>query len=534
MSGILALPKESAKLREGEIYICFAQSTNDIALLLQNIWSGPNPGALLCSYSQHFLFQSLPDKLAQQLDHCFSRERHQIHFWQPGKGNPRDCNLNELLRDAKRLHLGKGTRITLSVQEQTLGRRSHRSLRRKLAAWAHWARSENLRLQILVHGETQFLRPLVAQQNDLLAGVSALQRLSEHHYHYSIQFWRSPQAVVANEEYRLLVDSNGTLRVDFDQPAPLGEPEHLSAQPHPDEQCIYACRDALYDAGSNDSLEKEFTRILPSNGALIEHTANANAATFVFACSSTDEVRELASNLYVLRKRFGGGVKLLVRETRDCLRYSDEQFLSRSGANLVIPYNLVFSVFMTQLEAMQGQYFTRQLPATLEALMDNWPYRGLQGYFEPADFARHGLHIIEDSPQNDIENLLVRLRPAQGIPAEHCLSLCSIRRDGDLITSADDDLYLLLPACRLNDVEAALHSCFALPSEEIFATRQIYHRRNDIEAQFLALSAAKHFVSSEWGKRMLRESPGGGPTDTGTAGEHSVTLAKSAPISIMV
>lgn len=534
MSGILALPKESAKLRQGEIYICFAQSTSDIALLIQNIWHDQNPGVLLCSYDQDFLFQSLAPGLRQRLHDLLKQAPHRVHFWRPKKNRPKRSNLNDLLLDAKRLHLHRGTRVTVSLEDNSFGREPSKNLRHRLAAWLQWAREEELRLQILIHGDTHLLRPTMMQHNDLFAGISSLQRLSENHYHYTIGYWRGPQSVVANEEYRLMIDRDGRLGVDHDAQSQAAPQEPARPTSYGDEHSIYACRDALYDAGSIDSIEKNFTRILPSNGALIDQIETANAATFVFSCGSTDEVRDLASGIYVLRKRFGGGVKLLVRETRDCLRYSDEQFLGRAGANLVIPYNLVFSVFMNQLEALQGQYFGRPLPTTLEALMDNRPFRGLQGYFEPADFARHAMAIIEDSPQNDIEDLLVQLRPAKGIPAEHCLSLCTIRRDGDLITTADDDLFMLLPACRLNDVKAALHSCFALPAEEIFASQQVYHTRNDIEGQFVRLSAAQHFVPADWGRRMLRDTPNTLPAEASNLFEDSLSLAKPAPIQLTV
>ncbi|GAB3379036.1 cellulose biosynthesis protein BcsE [Spongiibacter taiwanensis] len=534
MSGILALPKESAKLRQGEMYLCFAQSTSDIALLLQNIWHDDNPGVLICSYTQEFLFQSLSPGLHNRLHGQLSKAPHHVHFWRPKKSRPMRANLNRILVDAKRLHLPRGTRVTVSLQDNTIGRASSQNLRRKLSAWQRWASEEALRLQVLIHGDAALLRPAVMQHNDLFAGVSSLQRLSECHYHYTIQYWRGPQSVVASEEYSLIIGEDGRLGVNNHVETKTGAPELTQPKNYGDEQCIYACREALYDAGSVDSIEKDFARIVPSNAALIEQIEIADAATFVFSCGTTDEVRDLAGAIYVLRKRFGGGVKLLVRETRDCLRYSDEQFLCRAGANLVIPYNLVFSVFMNQLEALQGQYFGRQLPATLEALMDNWPYRGLQGYFEPADFARHGMEIIDDSSQNDIDDLLVQLRPAKGIPAEHCLSLCTIRRDGDLITTADDDLFMLLPACRLNDVKAALHSCFALPAEEIFASQQVYHTRNDIEAQFVSLMAAQHFVPADWGRRMLREAPNTQPEDASNLFEDSLSLAKPAPLQIRV
>lgn len=531
MTGILALPPESAKQRCGEIYITYLQSLRDAAQLLNSIWTAHSNTHLVCTSDQHLLLHSLPEQLQSNLHNTLSTHAHRSFFWRI-EGKKGSCNFHALLNECKRLRLPTGSQVSIVIGEQTFGSNLGAKLRTILKQWQLWAAKYKLGVNLLIHGDHQHLRPALMGNNDLIAGMSSLQRLSDQYFHYNIHYWRTSHTVIADHEYPIRLDEHGNLTVDNQRARPSSNHDSKD-QTNTDEDAIYICQEALFDAGESEQLRREFSYIAPDNNALLNNLVQPRAASIILACSSAEEVMALASNIYSLRQQYGGSIKILVRECRDCLRYSDEQLLINAGANLIVPHSLVFSLFMSQLNAIQGHFFKRPLPPSLDSLLESWPERGLQGYFEPADFIRHGQRITHGSQNNDIDDILLRLRPARGIPTEHCLSLCTIRRDGDLVTVAENEVFMLFQACRLNDINAALRSCYALPTEEMFASQDIYHDSNDIQQLFYELSKAKQYISAETGQQLLRDTPLQKIRENSKKGKlPDVHLAQSSPIKL--
>ncbi|MCV5960076.1 BcsE family c-di-GMP-binding protein, partial [Escherichia coli] len=72
-----------------------------------------------------------------------------------------------------------------------------------------------------------------------------------------------------------------------------------------------------------------------SNQELIAMLNNPRSSTIVFSCDNQSEVQQIALDCYRLRSAYGRQLKIIVRETQQCLRYADEKFLLRAGANFI-------------------------------------------------------------------------------------------------------------------------------------------------------------------------------------------------------
>ncbi len=82
------------------------------------------------------------------------------------------------------------------------------------------------------------------------------------------------------------------------------------------------------------------------------------------------------------------GLKIAVREMSASLRYSDERLLLACGANLIVPHVAPLSRFLTMLEGIPGQRYSRHVPADIDALLAGLRPLQLKGYMRPEPFSR--------------------------------------------------------------------------------------------------------------------------------------------------
>lgn len=80
----------------------------------------------------------------------------------------------------------------------------------------------------------------------------------------------------------------------------------------------------------------------------------------------------------------------------------------------------------------------------------------------------------------DGKGVMVALRPAPGLRAEQAMTLCHLRRFGDVMTVVQGRLVLFLSTCRINDLDTAMKFIFRLPVDEAFSNRVVWHQDVDI------------------------------------------------------
>ena len=100
-------------------------------------------------------------------------------------------------------------------------------------------------------------------------------------------------------------------------------------------------------------------------------------------------------------------------------------------------------------------------------------------------------------------HLLIQLKPLEGISLEQTLGLCRLRREGDLLTIANDMVYLFLYACGIDDVDTALHNSLELPVNDIFSGRQVYHQPNTINSELKLIGKSEVAIDTEWARDLL-------------------------------
>ncbi|KGT89005.1 cellulose biosynthesis protein BcsE [Enterobacter cancerogenus] len=301
-----------------------------------------------------------------------------------------------------------------------------------------------------------------------LDGVAHLE-FQQDSWQYRINWWYSADKLLADRAIRLSCNDNQFIAInDVEQTTPLS----LN-----DENQFLAQEGVLEGAPPLSSQWQLFS----DNESVFSRAQQANAATVIFSLAHNQDINALAKMVHSLRRSRGNALKIVVREISTSLRYSDERLLLACGVNAIVPGAQTLSRFLTTLEGIQGQQFTRHVPANLPALMQALQPLQQKGYLQLEPFCSAVQQLMSNTllPEND-KGLMVALRPVPQLKPEQILTLCKPRRFGDLVTLINDRIYLFLSSCRFNDLDIALKSIFSLPHDELFSNRVVWFEDNQI------------------------------------------------------
>lgn len=301
-----------------------------------------------------------------------------------------------------------------------------------------------------------------------LDGVAHLE-FQQDSWQYRINWWYAADKLLADRAIRLSCTDNQFIAAnEAEQHIPLS----LN-----DENQFLAQEGVLEGAPPLSSQWQLFS----DNEGVFSRAQQANAATVIFSLAHNQDINTLARMVHSLRRSRGNALKIVVREISTSLRYSDERLLLACGVNAIVPTAASLSRFLTTLEGLQGQQFTRHVPANLTALMQALQPLQKKGYLPLENFCAAVQQLMGNTllPEND-KGLMVALRPVPQLKPEHILSLCKPRRFGDLVTLINDRIYLFLSSCRFNDLDIALKSIFSLPHDELFSNRMVWFEDNQI------------------------------------------------------
>jgi len=351
-----------------------------------------------------------------------------------------------------------------------------------LRAMSTLAQHKNCALLIICHGQlSSVLKAQLNSHHRLIYGLSSFQT-DIVPAQFIISWWHNNFGIEANKSYSLLKREHGWGIMP--QPAALNSANTLS-----DDQWLYlAQRDVLEGAPPLS----ENWQLFDDNTLLTERGMHARSATLIFSLRSNDEVEPLARQIHSLRIRRGNGLKIAVREMHASLRYIDQRLLQACGANLVVPHAARLSSFLTLLDDIQQLSFTRHVSEDIEQLLEGRLPTHRKGFLPLPTFCEVMQSIWSHTTlANEARGLLISLRPVSGITPQQAISLCHLRRDGDVITLTERHLYLFLSNCQVSDVENVLSSLFSLPVDEVFASRTLWHQERDIQSEVRRLAAKK-------------------------------------------
>jgi len=331
-------------------------------------------------------------------------------------------------------------------------------------------RKRNMTLLMVTSGT-----PLINQGNNLqryfrqMDGLAYLS-FQQTSWHYQISWWYTGERLLADRSVRLGYEHAHFFALnDMQEPLSLNDEQHYLADKRVLEGAPPLSRQwYLFDDNQQVGLRAQ----------------QANAATVIFSLTHSEHIGELAKRVHTLRRTRGNGLKIVVREMGVSLRYSDERLLQACGVNTIVPTSASMSRFLTMLEGIQGQRFSRRVPASLEALIASLQPLHEKGFLRLDAFCQSVGQLISNTllPEND-KGLLVALRPVPQLTPQQILTLCKPRRFGDLVTVLEDRVILFLSSCRYNDLDKALKFIFSLPHDELFANRIIWFEDEQILAE---------------------------------------------------
>lgn len=503
MLGIPELPANAFTFREGALYCYFSPALRDAAPLLLRLVNSSTQSYFATDCSEYELFSGLDTQTQDNLCQTFSSPQHPAFFWHSSAEESKKRNLSTFLAETQRLHPRRNSLLIIAIYADHIANNTPTQRSRQISQWANWARQKKLSVLFHFYGDYQSLRPALIKESAQIAGMLSVQPISRHKLNVHLHYWYSSVDIIADQEYFLnTADTNCLAAIEHQ--AHHGITDSTTAI---DEDHIHIAAPALTGADQVASNRTIMTHSASDNRKLIESIHHLDAATVVFSCSAPNDARDIAVMCYELRTKYGGRPKLIIRELKPCLRYSDTRFLLRSGANLIVPYTVGFSDFLDQIDALQGQMMIRSLPASLSDMLESWNGISQRGYFEPHDFVQHAQLALDTSRQDDLDLVLLLLKPSKTIAIEHCLSLCSMTRNGDLVTVCDGELFILFGACRAADADTALRNSFALPPQEIFAETLQFSEVADIEEAIASILPARDFLSAEKGQQLLSLAP---------------------------
>jgi len=323
--------------------------------------------------------------------------------------------------------------------------------------------ADNSRLKILLNSEHRALYGLSAMNNAVEPAI------------YSISWWHNQNGVEANSAYSLHTEDSGWRVISLAK-----EITGINApQVQGDDQWMYLAERSVLEGAP--ALSDSWT-LFDNNDALVERAIHARSATLVFTITNNNQVEDLARQIHLLRTQRGNGLKIVVREMRAAMRFIDERLFQTCGANLIVPHAARLSSFLTLLEDLRHLNYTRHVPENIDDLIKARVPTHHKGFLPLPDFCTVMQSIwLQAALVNESHGVLLALRPVAGISPQQAMSLCRLRRDGDITTVTEHHLYLFLSNCQTNDVNNVLKFIFSLSPEEIFTSRTIWYQDQDIQ-----------------------------------------------------
>jgi cellulose biosynthesis protein BcsE len=327
--------------------------------------------------------------------------------------------------------------------------------------WRDWADAHQACVVIVSHGERGLaMRGRLHPYNDALDGLAHLQPAGEEG-RFLVVHWRSDLRVCGGRDLTLASAAFGwRLLSSLTQDEIAGSDDH--------EYLVQ--RDVLEGAPALS----EHWHVHDTPRGVVAQAINAQASTVVLGVEHADDIEAVARWMHGLRSQRGNAIKLVVRELVPCLRYRDERLLWLCGVTLVVGASLTLPQFLSRLEGIQGQRFTRQIDPDFDAIVASLRPVTLGGAVSPTIFIERITRWLESSSAEAVGSLVVALQPTGGLSADQALDRCRLHRHGDMVAVMEGRLYLFLFGCRAIDLDPALKRLFGLPAAALFESREYF------------------------------------------------------------
>ncbi|MBS1186595.1 MAG: hypothetical protein H6R04_613 [Burkholderiaceae bacterium] len=242
----------------------------------------------------------------------------------------------------------------------------------------------------------------------------------------------------------------------------------------PDQKRVIATAAALDGASS----APEGWTVVNSLAEMEAACTDLVAATLLLHTDGDGDFDDVSRFIYTMRKAHPHTLKIIVRETRNKLRYSNELAFLRMGANRVVYREVSFSRLLQLLDELADQAFNRPLIDDYALAVKAVAPNRVGGYLQPTAFCDEVETMLARSEHIHLMHCLVRLPLLSRVPHLVALQACRVQRPGDVFTADHGNLYLFLYACREQDLEQILGRLFSLPMTELFSAHIIKPSNN--------------------------------------------------------
>lgn len=371
----------------------------------------------------------------------------------------------KLYLEINRLRLKSNSSIIIVISNEVLTKNHKQDEINFIEYIKRFSLDKKITVNLFIYGrDVNLIKKHISQRPDLCIGYSSLQSIDTKSYVHHVYYWGLDTGMQGESETYFTLNEERAFVI---QPKKC-EQQSIDYLNIDDESTIYISMQAIEN--NNKILD---TMICTStNEELVQHLNGISRATIVFSCSKQSEVRQLGVNIYQLRQRFGKNIKIVVREMKSCLRYSDEMYLLQSGINLIVHIGTRFSSMLNAIEILRGQILTRSLPSTTEELLNfSFETTETKGYINNEFFVNYIKETLKNNDVVKTEYALIKLELLPNIKPHSYLSMCNIKREGDVMTVCQGAIYLFLQGIRMSDLPIALNHIFSLPVRDIFLSQ---------------------------------------------------------------
>ena len=191
-----------------------------------------------------------------------------------------------------------------------------------------------------------------------------------------------------------------------------------------------------------------------------------------------------------MRKQCGRKLKLVIQNVDGVIRHQDECLFLTLGVNLILYSFSEPSRLLSQIQSIQGFQFSRPLPSSIDDVLKYSDSVLHKGYLPLSDFAKQVTKHSDSAANLGVSGVLVVLELLPRIDAIHPLHLFHVKREGDIFSYVDGQVYLYLHACREHDVDSAIKHLFKLDIADFFISKNVI---------------ADHFYIQQECRRLARE-----------------------------
>jgi len=285
---------------------------------------------------------------------------------------------------------------------------------------------------------------------------------------WETMFWRFGEATVVSPPQELGIDPRGCLHLEEDRRRSSESRRSMSS---------VADHGLVYCTAQTVAGERDFPphwHIIDDLDSMLALEPAPRAATCVLHAGGMQSFPKLAQTVHSLRRRCGKMLRIVVSERGVRLRSVQERLLLSIGANLVVFGAADIQRIENITQALQGQWYQREIPEDFDRAMADALPPPQMGYLPPAEFADGVVDGLARARNIALESTLLRLIPTPGVSLAELVHSCRLSRAGDLITMDESSIHLFLYACSVRDVVPVLKRVFPQALEQLFSEQVHY------------------------------------------------------------